>query len=65
MSYKELTNKTEKELNEMLKEERNYLRELRFKIGANQLKDVREVREARLRVSRILTRLREIKKAAK
>lgn len=59
--YKELDNKTEKELEEMLSQERAKLYGLRMKLAVNQLKDVREARECRKMVAKILTKLQTVK----
>jgi len=54
----EILNKPEAELKRLLAESREQLRELRFRVSANQHKDVREVRELRQRIARILTKLK-------
>ena len=46
----------------MLTEKRDELRELRFKVAANKLKQVRKIRVTRNEIARILTRLNELKK---
>ena len=61
MEFKDLEKKTEKELQKLLAEERASLYELRTKVAVNQLKDVREIREVRTNIARILTRLQQIK----
>ena len=55
MDYKEIKNKSVKELHEILAEERNKLRELRFKASENQLKGVSEVSKIKKNIARILT----------
>lgn len=55
MKTKELREKSDAELAKMLAESRGSLRDLRFKGAAHQLKDVREVREGKRLVARILT----------
>ena len=55
MEYKDLKNKTLKELKELLAEKRNELRELNFKVSENQLKNVRSIRKAKKEVAQILT----------
>lgn len=45
------------ELQRMLTSAREELRDLRFRIAANQHKDVRELRAVRHRIARILSRL--------
>lgn len=61
MKMKELREKTEQELHLLLKESREAIQSLRFRIAVKELKDVRELREKRQVVSRILTLLREKK----
>lgn len=58
MIAKELREKSDGELRKMLQEERERVRELRFKVSQDQHKDVRELREARKLVARILTIMR-------
>lgn len=57
----ELKLKPPAELTRLLTEAREQLRNLRFRISANQHKDVREFREVRNRIARILTLLHEPK----
>lgn len=64
MDFKELKTKSENELHRLLAELRNAIRELRFKDAGKQLKDVREIREKRLTVARILTSLNTKKNTA-
>ena len=54
MKFKELKNKSEKELQKLLVDSREKLRELRFKSASDQLKNVREVRELKKTIARIL-----------
>lgn len=61
MKIKELREKTANELHVMLKEAREAILRLRFRIATKELKDVRELREKRQLVSRILTLLNEKK----
>ncbi len=61
MKIKELREKTEQELRMLLKEGRDAIQSLRFRIAVKELKDVRELREKRQMVSRILTLLRAMK----
>lgn len=65
MKFKELKNKTEQELQKLLADWREKLRELRFKVASNQLKNVREVREAKKTIAQILFLLSQKKKKAK
>lgn len=63
MEFKDLKNKKEGELHNLLAENRNKLRELRFKDANKQLKTVHEISELKKDIARILTLLNE-KKAA-
>ena len=62
MEFKDLEKKTEAELQKLLKEERAKLYDLRTKVSVNQLKDVREIREVRANIARVLTRLAQVTK---
>lgn len=62
MKMNELRDKTEQELHILLRTTRDALRSLRFKTALKELKDVREIREKRLMISRILTLLSQKKK---
>jgi ribosomal protein L29 len=57
MDLKELKLKTEKELKQILNESRDKLRDLRFKDANKQLKNVREIRQLKRMIARILTLL--------
>ncbi|MEA1962932.1 MAG: 50S ribosomal protein L29 [Patescibacteria group bacterium] len=68
MEFKELKKKEEKDLHRLLAENRDYLRELRFKDTNKQLKNIREIRIVRQTIARILMLLnigKEKKKAKK
>jgi len=65
MEFQDLKNKSEKELHEALVEKREELRELRFKVSENQLKNVRLIRVARKLIAQILTLLRQKKASVK
>jgi len=54
MKFKELNNKSEKELQKILADSRDKLRELRFKSASDQLKNVRELRELKKTIAQIL-----------
>ncbi len=55
MKFKELQDKTSQELETLLSLTRKELVGLRMNVAAGQLKDVREIREKRTLVARILT----------
>jgi large subunit ribosomal protein L29 len=57
MDIKELKKKSEGELQKLLSETREKLRELNFKDANKQLKNVREIRETKKSVAQILTML--------
>ncbi len=59
MEFKELKNKTEEELKKILSQYRESLREMRFKVAQRQLKNVREIREIKAVIARILTILNQ------
>ncbi|PKM89132.1 50S ribosomal protein L29 [Candidatus Falkowbacteria bacterium HGW-Falkowbacteria-2] len=52
---KELTTKSPADLQKLLTEHREKLRELRFKDSNRQLKNIREIRETRETIARIMT----------
>lgn len=56
---KELKLKASAELEKMLKVNREKLRDLRFKISQNQLKNLREIRIVKKKVALILTLLKQ------
>lgn len=62
MTYKELMAKRPEDLQKLLAEKREEVRELRFKIAANQLKQVHRVGEGKAEIARIQTRLNELKR---
>lgn len=55
----ELRMKGATELKKMLTASREELRSLRFRVAADQHKDIREIREMRRRIAHILTLLRQ------
>ncbi len=59
---KELKLKSENDLQKLLASSREKLRELKFKVSQNQLKNIREIREIKKRVSKILTLLNQKQK---
>ncbi len=65
MDFKDLKNKTADELKEMLSEYKGKLVELRFKDSNHQLKNVREIRQLKKDIARILTALSQQAKQEK
>ena len=59
MDFKEIKTKTEAELHRLLADHRDKLREARFKDASRQLKDVREIREIKKTIARVLTTLKK------
>lgn len=55
MKIQELREKSVNELQTLLNQERVKVGELRFKLASKQLKNVREIRQARKNIARILT----------
>jgi large subunit ribosomal protein L29 len=55
MDIKELREKSDTELDRLLRDSRNKIREFRFKVAAKKMADVREIREIKKTVARILT----------
>ncbi len=62
MEFKELKKKSESELQKLLAEQREKLREMRFKDANKQLKDVRQIRAVRTEIAQILTLINVFKK---
>ena len=54
-TFKELENRTPSDLQQVLKDSRQKLQELRFKVASKQLKNIREIRSVRLTIAHILT----------
>lgn len=55
MEFKELKNKNLAELNKLLAERRDKLRDSRFKVANRQLKDVRSIRKLKKEIAGIIT----------
>jgi ribosomal protein L29 len=55
MEMKELKDKNEAELSKLLASTREKLRDMRFGVSVGKLKQVREIRQARQLIARILT----------
>jgi len=61
MEFKELKNKEEKELQKILVQSRDKLRDLRFKDANKQLKNVREIRKTKETIAHVLTLLNRLR----
>ncbi|EKD33085.1 MAG: hypothetical protein ACD_76C00094G0016 [uncultured bacterium] len=59
MKFSDIKDKTREDLEQLLSEKRTALRELNWKIGANQVKDVREARDIKKLIAKILTRINQ------
>ena len=57
MDFKELKQKSPVELQRLLQEKREQLRDRRFKVAQGQQKDVRELRELKHDIARLLTKV--------
>ena len=57
MEFADLKRKNEKELQKVLREKRNELRELRFKASEGQLKNVNTIRKTRRMIAQVMTLL--------
>jgi ribosomal protein L29 len=64
-TLKDLQQKIPDELRTLVAEAREHLRDLRFRVAQESHKDVREIREVRRLISRILTLLRSPLKPTK
>jgi len=58
MKINEIRQKSKKELESMLLAQRERLRNLRFDLASGKVKNVREIRELKKEIARILTLLR-------
>jgi len=65
MDFKEIKTKTEAELHRLLADYRDKLREVRFKDASRQLKDVREIREIKKTIAKVLTTINKAKENSK
>ena len=57
MKIKELRQKTDKELKELLQEDKLKLGQFKFDLASKKIKNVREIRDLRRDIARILTLL--------
>lgn len=55
MELKEIRKKSDEELKKLLAEQREKLREMRFKVASRQYKSVRDVRKTKQLIARVLT----------
>ena len=62
MKIGELRQKSEAELKQLLLDNKEKLRQLRFDLSSGKVKNVREIRELRKDIARILTLLKKIRK---
>ena len=60
MEWKELQTTSAAELQRRLQEQREHLRDLRFRVSQGTEKNVSAIRTTRLAISRILTRLKQL-----
>jgi len=58
MKVREIRQKSEKELQKLLQDSREKLRQLRFDLASGKVKNVREIRQIRKDIARILTILK-------
>lgn len=59
MQIRELKAKSEKELKDLVVSQRELIRDLRFRASQRQLKNVRELREAKKLLAQVLTVLKQ------
>jgi len=62
MKARDLRNKSTEELHTLLLQQRELLRRLRFDLVAGKVKNIREIREVRKNIARILTIINERRK---
>jgi len=60
MKIQELRQKNKSELQKLLQDNRERLRQLRFDLAAGKVKNVREIRKIKKEIARILTLLKQI-----
>jgi len=65
MRAHELRTKSESDLEKMLTEERERVRDLTFRVSGAQLKNTHEIHSAKKNIARILTVLNNVKKESK
>lgn len=62
MKFDELKARSDVELQKLLAQSREELRDARFKASKNELKNIRSIRSVKERIARILTVLKQFKK---
>lgn len=62
MKIRELRRKSKRELLANLADLRDKLRELRFNLASGKVKDIKEIRETKRTIARLITLLKEEKK---
>ncbi len=65
MDFKELKTKTISELQNILSDLRDKLRDFRFKDSSKQLKNIREIRKAKKNIAQVLTLINKNKENKK
>lgn len=65
MEWKDLQSTSAAELQRRLQEQREQLRDLRFRVSQGTEKNVAAIRSTRLAISRILTRLKQLESQPK
>lgn len=60
MDWKEINRKGRPELERLVATEREHMRRLRFAVGQGQHKDVRELRQTRHDIARLMTKLQQL-----
>ncbi len=61
MNIKELRQKPKEELKKMVDDSREKLRQLRFDLSAGKVKNVREIRQVKKNIARVITLIKEEK----
>ena len=59
MKVEEIRKKTDKELQKLLAEQRDEMREVRFKVASRQFKNYKQINKIKKDISRILTVMKE------
>ncbi len=59
MKNSELTQKDKKELEKMINEKKEKLRQMRFNLVSGKVKNIREIREVKKDIAKMLTKINE------